>query len=158
MKSAFRDLVFEKILPEPMSGCWIWMGALNKGGYGQFTCQAHRMVYLIERGPVMNGLHLDHLCHNTCCVNPDHLQPVTPKINVHRALAWRAKFGSSKKRKKKFFCVNGHPRKESGLSDSGHCLLCRREQHTKRNKKVKTLLKRLRNSRYPQGGLHARSS
>jgi len=68
-------------------GCWEWVGAVNRDGYGCLgngKGQAHRAVYQKERGRIPEGLHLDHLCRNPRCVRPDHLEPVTPRTNSHR--------------------------------------------------------------------------
>ena len=74
------------------SGCWIWTGALSKNGYGNVHIRpknmvAHKAVYLLLRGPVPEGLDLDHLCRVRCCVNPYHLEPVTRFINLQRGNA-----------------------------------------------------------------------
>lgn len=84
-----HERLYAKIEPEPMSGCWLWTGAATARGYGMFclngkSMHAHRAVYLVERGPIADGLVLDHLCRNHSCVNPDHLEPVTQAINVLR--------------------------------------------------------------------------
>lgn len=69
----------------PDTGCWEWVRALDVNGYGRNGATlAHRMVYTRERGPIPEGLHLDHLCRNTLCVNPDHLEPVTNAVNSRR--------------------------------------------------------------------------
>lgn len=70
--------------------CWIWSGARTEFGYGLISVfgqsrLAHRWFYEHERGPVSPGLELDHLCNHPWCVNPDHLEPVTPEENVRRA-------------------------------------------------------------------------
>lgn len=70
--------------------CWIWDGALTDGGYGKAsrggkTTTAHRYVYEMYRGPIPEGLHLDHLCEVRECVNPDHLDPVTGSENTRRS-------------------------------------------------------------------------
>lgn len=74
--------------------CWLWVGAKNDHGYGQFSLRdvqtgargtyAHRWAYGFLRDEIPAGLVLDHLCRNTSCVNPWHLEPVTQQINVLR--------------------------------------------------------------------------
>jgi hypothetical protein len=77
-------------IPEPNSGCWLWMGAHNELGYGLIrregkTVKAHRFAYEREKGKIPDGLALDHLCRNPCCVNPCHLEAVTHAENQRRA-------------------------------------------------------------------------
>jgi hypothetical protein len=78
----------------PRVGCWLWQGPSNPAGYGQLTgriegrvtcVQSHRIAYEMFVGSVPSGMELDHLCRNRECVNPDHLQVVTPRINKLRA-------------------------------------------------------------------------
>jgi hypothetical protein len=73
-------------------GCWTWTGATQAGGYGRFMVSnsprvlvlAHRYSYEQQVGPIADGLTLDHLCRNTSCVNPAHLEPVTREENALR--------------------------------------------------------------------------
>lgn len=70
------------------SDCWTWTMSLNVG-YGRATFQgiaqsAHRFSYETYVGPIPDGLVIDHLCRNTACVNPDHLEPVTDAVNIAR--------------------------------------------------------------------------
>lgn len=95
-------------------GCWIWLAHRTRDGYGSFhtrdpkvtTRFAHRIAYLLVRGelPTWNyrGIELDHLCRNTSCVNPDHLEPVPHKVNMLR--------GRTKNRENaaKTHCFRGH--------------------------------------------------
>lgn len=76
---------------DPTGFCWNWMAGVCEWGYGQFNVnrtgkklQAHRISYTTLVGPIPEGLELDHLCRNTSCVNPDHLEPVTRGENQRR--------------------------------------------------------------------------
>ena len=70
-------------------GCWEWIAAKCQLGYGKFWLEgqmreAHRVSYELTHGPVPDGLELDHLCRNTSCVNPEHLDPVSHRENCKR--------------------------------------------------------------------------
>lgn len=69
--------------------CWIWTGGATGHGYGAFwvdgkTLPAHRISYEMNVGPIPDGLHIDHLCKQTMCINPHHLEPVTLAENNRR--------------------------------------------------------------------------
>ena len=88
------------------NGCWEWQGRTAKG-YGIFSClgrqiQTHIFSYNHFKGPVPEGLHLDHLCRNRKCANPEHLEPVTPGENLRRGEApnWKTN--------RENVCKNGH--------------------------------------------------
>lgn len=76
--------------------CWVWLGAVTRSGrggspYGRLRVAgkhyvAHRVAYIIEVGPIPDGLELDHLCRNTLCVRPDHLEAVTHEENMARTV------------------------------------------------------------------------
>lgn len=92
--------------------CWAWDGALSyAGGYGHVRVVVdgegrdfltHRVVYEAMVGPIPDGHQIDHLCRNRVCCNPDHLEAVTPKVNVLRSEAPAAA------RAAQTHCVNGH--------------------------------------------------
>ena len=71
-------------------GCWEWIGFRDRKGYGKFYGWpemagqqiAHRIAYSLLVGPIPDGVLVDHKCHNTSCVNPDHLQLVDNKRNL----------------------------------------------------------------------------
>ncbi|HKY57619.1 MAG TPA: HNH endonuclease signature motif containing protein [Aeromicrobium sp.] len=89
------------------SGCWEWNGYRDKGGYGRFSLDgqsrlAHRVSYALFVGEIPEGLTLDHLCRNRCCVNPSHLEPVTQRINNIRGL------GPTSVNAHKTHCKRGH--------------------------------------------------
>lgn len=65
--------------------CHIWQLHIRKDGYGaDGSGLAHRTRWIRERGPIPEGLEIDHLCRVRACCNPDHLEPVTPVVNVRR--------------------------------------------------------------------------
>lgn len=71
-------------------GCWLWTDKIDLTGYGKIRIrgragrphQAHRVSYELNVGLIPEGLHIDHVCHNKACVNPDHLRLTTNKQNV----------------------------------------------------------------------------
>lgn len=74
-------------------GCWIWQLSRNSKGYGQRwdkdlkrVVAAHRWHYERAIGPIPEGMWIDHLCGRKACVNPAHLEPVTPRTNAERCL------------------------------------------------------------------------
>lgn len=84
-----------KWLPEPNSGCWLWMGAHNgqKGvdlygffGYDGITIGSHRASWQLYRGEIPDGLVVRHKCDTPCCVNPDHLKLGTQLDNIQDAI------------------------------------------------------------------------
>jgi len=72
---------------EKTETCWNWIGGGVGRGYGSFWVAprhylAHRVSFATAHGSIPEGMVIDHKCHNHSCVNPDHLQAVTPKQNA----------------------------------------------------------------------------
>jgi hypothetical protein len=99
----------EELIPEDLSrfmkkidrsgDCWVWTGASNNraGGYGIFAIAgrnrlAHRVSLRHFRGPFPDDADVDHLCRNTRCVNPDHLEAVSHVENMARGVIGGAIF------------------------------------------------------------------
>lgn len=131
-------LMDDSIFGDP-SECWSWPGVVSPmTGYGHFDgTTAHRAIYERLIGEVPKGMHLDHRCHTddqdclggiTClhrrCVNPSHLEIVTPKENVRRSNGGG----------EKTHCVRGHKLSPEnvkiillrGKSEARACLLCQK--------------------------------
>ena len=103
------DRFFEYV-DKQATGCWEWTSAKKPNGYGRFRlysnngkrryATAHRWLWIHLNGDT--NLTIDHLCRNTSCVNPDHLEPVTLKVNLLRGN------GISGVNARKTHCIRGH--------------------------------------------------
>lgn len=76
--TALGERFWVKTIPEPNSGCWLWMAARNYQGYGQFKVaghqvQAHRVALRLSGVAVGDDDKVLHRCDTPPCVNPDHL-------------------------------------------------------------------------------------
>jgi len=71
--------------------CWIWQLTICEDGYGKTSVRsisknAHRVYYERRFGLIPDDCVLDHLCRVRCCVNPEHLEPVSALENTRRGL------------------------------------------------------------------------
>ena len=91
MRGTIEERLAAKIIPEPNSGCHLWLGAVGGNGYGQIHYegklrQAHSVVYRLRVGEIPNGLEPDHLCRVRPCVNENHMELVTHRENIRRKI------------------------------------------------------------------------
>lgn len=141
---------------EPSSGCWLWLLATNKGGYGevdliQGETYAHRVAYVLFIGPVPPGWFVCHKCDHPRCVNPQHLFLGTARDNVQDSIAKGRFFrwqhtgmrlsGDPINRPRKSCCPYGHPY-ERGYGTRSGTRLCRVCSH--RREKAYRLRKKQR--------------
>jgi hypothetical protein len=115
---------------ERTSRCWLWMGPLYNGygrvGYKGTSSNPHRVSYMLLKGPIPRGLQVDHLCRVRNCVNPAHLELVTPRENTFRGVSLSVLNAS------KTHCPKGHPYSSANTYKDAwghrHCRTCGREK------------------------------
>lgn len=120
---------FEARLSLGPGDCWTWTGGVNRAkdftgdAYGTMAVigrqkvTAHRWSYEYHIAPIPEGLEIDHLCRNTLCVNPWHLEPVTRKVNAERTEPAR-----------RTHCPRGHEytAENTSRNSSGYGRVCRK--------------------------------
>lgn len=132
-KKSLKERLLSKV-QYANTGCWIWTGCVaNKygqigSGEGKQRIRTHRASYMIFKGPIPEGMVIDHLCRNKLCINPNHLEVVTLKENAYRGESPTIKIHHSG------YCARGHeinsintsfhPR--TGLIQ--HCRICERDK------------------------------
>lgn len=146
-KCALEVRFHEHHIPEPNSGCWLWIGAtirsrkgalygvikkdreviLQEGGSNEL---AHRVSYQLHKGKI-TALQIDHLCRNTLCVNPDHLEPVNQPENVRRG--YLARHGNACKRGHEFTVENTYIDATGGR----HCRRCHADREAQKRAQSK---------------------
>jgi hypothetical protein len=147
---SLKERFESKYIPEPNSGCWIWIGQTNDAGYGlikDFSSKnvrglerAHRVSWRLHRKEEIGNMVLCHKCDNPSCVNPNHLFLGTPLDNV------RDMYNKKRNKPPKITkeCPLGHSYEKHGritYKDGKmvrkECLICKKAQHRKSYLKYK---------------------
>lgn len=110
--------------------CWLWTGRLRYDGYAQYTwndsqkvCHTtagHRAAWAMTNGDIPAGMQLDHLCRVRNCVNPDHLEIVTLKVNTLRSA------NAAATNAQKDVCLRGHAFDKVTVGNTRYCGECNR--------------------------------
>jgi len=127
MTLGLPEYLESKISPEPMSGCWLWTGALNENGYAVVwdkTQKRMRGAYNVVCETVgklcPEGLEPDHTCRLRCCVNYEHVEHVTHQTNMLRGTSFSALNAV------KTHCKHGHSLADAYMQKNGsrQCRTC----------------------------------
>lgn len=123
-------------------GCWNWLGHIAKDGYAKHYYDgsnklAHRLSFMFSGGKLQSGMEIDHLCRNRSCVNPDHLEQVTPRTNTLRSHNMAAKHAV------RTHCNKGHEFTEENTyvrTDGGRrCRTCLRHKWLMQKQQCSTI-------------------
>lgn len=160
--TSIAEIIFELSSPEPNSGCWLWLGPARPNpiqirpylSINRKTVEAHRISLEVFKGPIPAGLCACHTCHNTLCVNPEHLYAGTHKQNTDDMMRAGRHFSQSpdeakrilaavrlhvvnQRRREQTHCKRGHPLSGANLRVNAggcrECLTCRRLRRSSRN-------------------------
>jgi hypothetical protein len=108
---------------DPVFGCELWTGRLDRDGYGfHGQSRAHLVAWSLAHGPLPEDRELDHLCRRRRCVALHHLEQVT-RIENEKRKSWTYRI-------QRALCPRGHDLKlhrqvtpERGIV----CRACNRE-------------------------------
>lgn len=89
---SYAERLAQQIMPEPMSGCWLWFGTCHRKGYGVMgfhgkKWKAHRVSWVLHNGEIPANMQVLHKCDTPSCVNPQHLRLGTNVENVRDKMA-----------------------------------------------------------------------
>ena len=130
---------FSKVIPEPMSGCWLWTGSTTEpNGYGIFTMKgkkvlSHRFSLELSGTKIGAGLFACHRCNVKPCCNPDHLYVADNKTNVHHAIRDGLFLNQNTKKTE---CPRCGSQFRKAANGTRFCRVCRTRTNTK-NKSLK---------------------
>lgn len=90
-KKKAKEKLLERSEKDAETECLEWQGATDSCGYGHIIVNGkqlltHRLSYRVHKQEIVDGMQINHKCHNECCINPDHLYMGTQKENVNDAV------------------------------------------------------------------------
>jgi hypothetical protein len=134
MKKTLEERFYSKI--NKIDSCWIWTASKNDQNYGLIWVngkhvRAHRISYMLAYGELSDKLVIDHLCRNTLCVNPEHLEQVPQSENVKRGMAGKI----NNAQRKKTHCPKGHEYSRVTKQGYRQCGTCRSRQEMESRKR-----------------------
>lgn len=136
MRATIQEKFDRRYTPEPNTGCWLWIGAVDTAGYGRLgeKVRAHRLSFCLASGipyqDLPSATFICHRCDVPSCVNPAHLYAGTPADNMRDKVArgrMRGHFTAGYDPRRKIparakFCRKGHERR---FTSSGvYCPTC----------------------------------
>lgn len=137
----------------PQGTCWLWKGVKDHHLYARFKpggssyISVHRLMYTRKYGSIPVGKVCDHLCRVRHCVNPDHIELVTSRVNTQRG-------EGGKFQRDKSHCPKGHEYTSENTyhyRGSRHCVACRTISWKQRNERLKKERKERINGRNGDG-------
>lgn len=139
-----KDRILDHCIPEPNSGCWLWLGAVNHAGYGRIraSLKAHRLSYQLFIGEIPEGYHVHHKCKVRCCVNPEHLEAKKPIDNMtdrifrqsdhysrgHLYSKENTRYNNKGRRVCRLCVMESAKERRKVMAEFGICVMCQREK------------------------------
>lgn len=153
---SINDQLWAKV--DKTETCWLWTGSTRHGGYGAIRSgttprrwrPVHRVAYEQLVGPVPEGLVLDHLCRQRLCVRPDHLEPVTLRVNILRGTGWGARNAA------KTHCPSGHLYDTITYNGWRRCSICWKASVRRYQARRRAAMREARAARAHQAGTDPR--
>jgi len=116
--------------------CHLWQAPLDRDGYGtfffrKFNRRVHRVAWFMLHGAIPKGMVVNHTCRKRNCVNPQHLQIMSPVENSMRDSTSVGYINSQKTH-----CPYGHIL-DRKYGKQRYCSVCSREKSKRLRRKWK---------------------